>query len=390
MYSQWRSRTLPFQPTYITGMRLATMILAKTLLGTWTQFTTKIMNCKSSLTTFGSFCERILFLTRHILLRCDSSGDLYPVTKPSTLPAAFVSTSSTTWHQRLGHPRDEHKFHADGMLSHYKARLIANGSSQQLGVNFDETFSSVVKPATIRTVLSLVVSRQWPIHQLDVKNAFFNGDLSEIVYMHQPPGFVDSRYPNHVCLLHRVLRFVPTRFNNMSAICMWIPREPHFAALKRILRYVQGTLELGLHLYASATTSLVGYTDADWAGFPSTRRFSVPACSSTERPIHRLTGCGRISVYSIFNDQSSAPSSVTFPPWDGERIDELKMAQLSIVKKASVALVVVLVAATTVSAQEFAPAPAPGRVTRAGFSAQASGVVVGTSLVLYLVTLLKN
>ncbi|GJR58201.1 ribonuclease H-like domain-containing protein [Tanacetum coccineum] len=49
------------------------------------------------------------------------------------------------------------------------------------------------------------------------------------------------------------------------------PREPHFAALKRIMRYVQGTLELGLHLYASATTSLVGYTDVDWAGFPSTR-----------------------------------------------------------------------------------------------------------------------
>ncbi|GKC65720.1 ribonuclease H-like domain-containing protein [Tanacetum coccineum] len=90
-----------------------------------------------------------------------------------------------------------HKFHADGTLSRYKARLVANGSSQQLGVDFDETFSSTVKPATIRTVLSLVVSRQWPIHQLDVKNAFLNGDLSETVYMHQPPGFVDSRFPNH-------------------------------------------------------------------------------------------------------------------------------------------------------------------------------------------------
>ncbi|GKD85817.1 ribonuclease H-like domain-containing protein, partial [Tanacetum coccineum] len=57
-------------------------------------------------------------------------------------------------------------------------------------------------------------------------------------------------------------------------VCLYMhdPREPHFAALKRILRYVQGTLELGLQLYASATTSLVGYTDADWAGCPSTRR----------------------------------------------------------------------------------------------------------------------
>ncbi|GJZ67798.1 ribonuclease H-like domain-containing protein [Tanacetum coccineum] len=56
------------------------------------------------------------------------------------------------------------------------------------------------------------------------------------------------------------------------------PRESHFAALKRILRYVQGTLELGLQLYAFATTSLVGYTDADWAGCPSTRRSTSGYC----------------------------------------------------------------------------------------------------------------
>ncbi|GJU62898.1 ribonuclease H-like domain-containing protein [Tanacetum coccineum] len=119
------------------------------------------------------------YLTRHILLRCDSSSDLYPVTKPSTSPIAFLSTSASTWHQRLGHPGDQHKFHADGTLSRYKARLVANGSSQQLGVDFDETFSPVVKPATIRTVLRLVGSRKWLIYQLDVKNAFLNGDLSE-------------------------------------------------------------------------------------------------------------------------------------------------------------------------------------------------------------------
>ncbi|GJZ81311.1 ribonuclease H-like domain-containing protein [Tanacetum coccineum] len=53
---------------------------------------------------------------------------------------------------------------------------------------------------------------------------------------------------------------------------MYDLREPHFAALKHVMRYVKGTLDLGLHLYASATTSLVGYTNADWAGFPSTCR----------------------------------------------------------------------------------------------------------------------
>ncbi|GKE60730.1 ribonuclease H-like domain-containing protein [Tanacetum coccineum] len=106
----------------------------------------------------------------------------------------------------------KHKFHANGTLSRYKARLVSNDSSQQLGVDFDETFSPVVKPATIRTVLSLDVSRKWPIHQLDVKNAFFNGNLSETVYMYQPPDFVDARFPNHVFILQRSLNGPFLRF----------------------------------------------------------------------------------------------------------------------------------------------------------------------------------
>lgn len=63
----------------------------------------------------------------------------------------------------------------------------------------------MVKPSTIRTVLSLAISSQWPIHQLDVKNAFLHGDLEETVYMHQPPGFVDDQHPDYVCLLHKSL-----------------------------------------------------------------------------------------------------------------------------------------------------------------------------------------
>ncbi|GKA52254.1 ribonuclease H-like domain-containing protein, partial [Tanacetum coccineum] len=66
---------------------------------------TRDNNCTIEFDAFGFSVKN--FLTRHILLRCDSSGDLYPVTKPSILPTAFVSTSSSTWHQRLGHPEDE-------------------------------------------------------------------------------------------------------------------------------------------------------------------------------------------------------------------------------------------------------------------------------------------
>nr|GEX85907.1 copia protein [Tanacetum cinerariifolium] len=143
------------------------------------------------------------FLTRRILLRCDSSGDLYLVTLPSLTPHALLSVSPSTWHQRLGHPGKD-VLHS--LKSHqYKDRLVDNGRSQQFDVDCDNTFIPVVKPATVRMVLSLSLSQNWHIHQLDVKNAFLNGELSETVYMYQPPGFVDARFPHHVCRLQRSL-----------------------------------------------------------------------------------------------------------------------------------------------------------------------------------------
>nr|GFC63582.1 ribonuclease H-like domain-containing protein [Tanacetum cinerariifolium] len=92
-----------------------------------------------------------------------------------------------------------HKFLADGTLSRYKARLVANGSTQVEGVDVDETLSLVVKPSTIWIVLSLAISRHWRVHQFDVKYAFLHGDLAETIYMHQLPGFWDPEHPNYVC-----------------------------------------------------------------------------------------------------------------------------------------------------------------------------------------------
>nr|GEY92693.1 ribonuclease H-like domain-containing protein [Tanacetum cinerariifolium] len=165
----------------------------------------------------------------------------------------------------------KHKFHVDGTLSRYKARLVANGSSQQLGVDFDETFSPVVKPATIRTVLSLVVSRKWPIHQLDVKNAFLNGDLSETIYMHQPTGLFLSQRKYALQLLERayMVNCNPSR----TPVDTESKLGPDGVPVQDPTMYqsLKGGFNLGLHLYASSTTSLVGYTDADWAGCPSTR-----------------------------------------------------------------------------------------------------------------------
>jgi hypothetical protein len=98
-----------------------------------------------------------------------------------------------------------HKFLSDGSLDRYKARWVLRGFTQRPGIDYDETFSSVVKPATVRLVLSLALARSWPMHQLDVKNAFLHGHLTETVYCAQPSGFVDASRPHHVCRLNRSL-----------------------------------------------------------------------------------------------------------------------------------------------------------------------------------------
>ena len=96
------------------------------------------------------------------------------------------------------------KYNPDGSISKYKAWLVAKGFHQTYGVDFFETFSPVVKPCTVRIVLSLVVMNCWPIRQLDVNNAFLNGMLIEDVFMPQPEGFINSQFPNHVCKLQKL------------------------------------------------------------------------------------------------------------------------------------------------------------------------------------------
>ena len=84
------------------------------------------------------------------------------------------------------------KSKADGSVQRYKAKLVAKGFTQTYGIYYQETFASVTKINSIRVLLSLAVNSNWPLHQLDVKNTFLNGDLEEEVFMSPPPGFEES------------------------------------------------------------------------------------------------------------------------------------------------------------------------------------------------------
>ncbi|CAN0884915.1 Retrovirus-related Pol polyprotein from transposon RE1, partial [Linum grandiflorum] len=97
------------------------------------------------------------------------------------------------------------KTNPDGSIERHKARLVARGFEQIPGHDFDQTFSPVLKPATLRLLLGIAVSHSWPLHQLDISNAFLHGTLTEEVYMQQPVGFVDPEHPDYVCRLKKSL-----------------------------------------------------------------------------------------------------------------------------------------------------------------------------------------
>jgi hypothetical protein len=139
-------------------------------------------------------------------------------------------------------------------VDHHKARLGAKWFKQHFGINYDNTFSLVVKPATIRLVLSLVVSQRWILHQLDVQNAFLHVILEEGVYMTQPLGFVDPNFPTHHCKLDKAL------YGLKQAPCAW------YAHLSDKLQFIgfqpsQADVSLFYYLKGSVVIFLLVYVD---------------------------------------------------------------------------------------------------------------------------------
>jgi hypothetical protein len=127
-----------------------------------------------------------------------------------------------------------HKLTSDGSLD----RWVLRGFTQRPGVDYDETFSPIVKFATVRVVLTL--SRNWAIHKLDVKNAFLHGTLTETAYCSQPTGFIDATHPDHVCRLNCSL------YGLKQASWAWYSR---FATHLASLGFVEAKSDTSLFIY---------------------------------------------------------------------------------------------------------------------------------------------
>ncbi|GJY32778.1 ribonuclease H-like domain-containing protein [Tanacetum coccineum] len=212
------------------------------------------------------------------------------------------------------------KYLADETLIRYKARLMAIGSMQLSSVDVDETFSSVVKLGTIQTVLSLAIYRHWHVHQLD--RSIYNLSRQEtdtaylLLYVDDIVLTTSSeilmflsqcKYANKIlemahmvsCNSSQTLVYTesklvddgdtvsdPTLYRSLAGSLQHLTftRPDISNAVQQILRYVRCTLDHGLQLFSSSTTSLVAYSDADWAGCPATRRltsdYSVFLCNN--------------------------------------------------------------------------------------------------------------
>ena len=80
---------------------------------------------------------------------------------------------------------------------------MAQGFTQVEGLDFEETYAPVVRFEAIRMLLAFVAHHDFKLYQMDVKSAFLNGPIQELVYVEQPPGFEDSKFPDHVYKLQR-------------------------------------------------------------------------------------------------------------------------------------------------------------------------------------------
>ncbi|GJT62379.1 putative ribonuclease H-like domain-containing protein [Tanacetum coccineum] len=229
-----------------------------------------------------------------------------------------------------------------GIVIRNKARLVAQGHTQEDGIDYDEVFAPVARIEAIRIFMAYASYMGFTVYQMDVKSAFLYGQIKEEVYVCQPPGFEDPDHPDKVYkvvqqrkkgifisqdkYVHEILRkfnytdvksastptdlekplvkdrdaddvdehlyrsmigslmyLTASRPDIMFAVCACArfqvsPKTSHLLAVKRIFRYLKGKPSLGLWYSKDSPLELVAYTDSDYAGATLDRKSTTGGC----------------------------------------------------------------------------------------------------------------
>ena len=145
------------------------------------------------------------------------------------------------------------KYGSDGKIERFKGRLVAKGYAQQYGIDYEETFSPVVRFSSIRLLLAYAVQNEMLIHQMDVVTAFLNGKLEEEIYMDQPDGYIKPGKENLVCKLQKSLYGL-----KQSPRC-W---NTAFREFMTLLQFKQSTADPCIYIKVTDTITVVAvYVD---------------------------------------------------------------------------------------------------------------------------------
>ncbi|GJU44823.1 retrovirus-related pol polyprotein from transposon TNT 1-94 [Tanacetum coccineum] len=150
-----------------------------------------------------------------------------------------------------------------------KAQLVAKGYRQEERIDFEESFAPVSRTEAICIFIANAATKNMTIYQMDVKMAFLNGELCEEGKPVDP-----THYPG---MIGSLMYLTSSRPDLVFAACMCAeyhakPTKKHLYAVKRIFRYLKGTIDMGLWYSKDYCITLTAYADADHAGCQDTRQ----------------------------------------------------------------------------------------------------------------------
>nr|GFA04490.1 retrovirus-related Pol polyprotein from transposon TNT 1-94 [Tanacetum cinerariifolium] len=242
-------------------------------------------------------------LTRN-QLRSDGDMCMYALSISTMEPKNVKeATTDPVWtdsmqEELLQFKRLDNKHDKEQTVIRNKSCLVVRGYRQEEGIDFEESFALVARMEAIRIFLAYAAHKSFTVFQMDVKTAFLHGSLKEDVYVCQPEGFIDADHPSHVYKLKKALyelkqaprawydelskfllqnHFFKGTIDPMlfirrfqDDILVAKPTEKHLKEVKRIFRYLRGTVNTGLWYMKDSGFELTGFSDADYAGCKDT------------------------------------------------------------------------------------------------------------------------